>query len=177
MPDPEKTETTKNPEQSLVLSGVTEKSADGKPKFLDGNPHYGVAVVLTSGSGESTLMMPDVTAKEPVYVTRPIVLELVKLKAFLTAKGIALPDAVGRLLKNAKISCDAFYYSKTVRLFMFALSIEDGLIATLSGDPDLGTLFDIKRLSVRVIQCKEDSFSVLQGYVAELSGEPAKEPA
>ena len=154
------------PESSPVLDGVTDR-------FLDGQPHYGVAIDLVSGSGQSTLMIPDVTAKEPVLITRPILIEGAKLKTFLGKKGINLPEPVARLVADAKISCAAFYYSSAVQLYMFALTFETGLIASLTGDADLATLFDVKGASVRVIKCPKASFDILQKYVAGLSAPSA----
>ena len=46
---------------------------------------------------------------------------------------------------------------------------DKGLIGTLTGDPDLGNLFDIQGAAVRVIRCPPSSFDVLKQYAAGLS--------
>jgi hypothetical protein len=175
MADPVKDETpaseeiTLKTEASPVLSGITEV-------FLDGKTHYGVAVNVTSGSGLSTLMIPDITGVstgQPVYITRPIVLEGAKLKAFFTAKKIMIPETLGKLIEDTSISCDAFYYSKDVMLFMFAIKFDKGVLTTLTGDASLGELFEIKGASLRVINCPKASFDILQKYVAALTAESA----
>lgn len=174
MPDPEKTEAatseeiTPKPESSPVLSGT-----DG---LLDGSSHIGVAVNLSSGTGLSTLMIPDITgvsSGQPVFITRPIALEGKNLKAFFVAKGITLPDPVKNLIEDTTISCDAFYYSKDVMLMMFALKFDKGLIKSLTNDDSLAALFDVKGASLRIIKCKKESFSVLQKYAAGLSAPSA----
>ena len=52
---------------------------------------------------------------------------------------------------------------------MFALKFDKGLIGTLTGDPDLGNLFDIQGAAVRVIRCPQGSFEVLKQYAAGLT--------
>jgi hypothetical protein len=52
---------------------------------------------------------------------------------------------------------------------MFALKFDEGLIGTLTGDPDLGKLFDIQGAAVRVIRCPLTSFDVLKKYAAGLA--------
>lgn len=161
-------EITPKPESAPVLSGT-----DG---LLDGNSHVGVAVNLSSGTGLSTLMIPDVggvTGGQPVFITRPIALEGANLKAFLAAKGVTLPKAATDLIADTTISCDAFYYSKDVMLMMFALKFDKGLIKSLTNDDSLAALFDVKGASLRIIKCKKESFSVLQKYAAGLSAPSA----
>lgn len=156
-------EITEKPESSLLLAGITQG-------FLDGNSHFGVAVTVSSGTGLSTLMVPDVTNKEPAFITRPITLDGKKLQAFFTKKSITLPASVGNLLADTTISCEAFYYSKDTMLLMFEIKFNEGLIASLTGDADLGTLFDVKGASLRIIRCKgEESLKILRKYVASLS--------
>lgn len=145
---------------AVVLSGAE--------KYLDGKYHTGIAVDVTSGTGKSTLMIPDATAKEPIYITKPIGIVGAALKKFLTTKGVTLPDAVGNLIEDTTISCDAFYYSKDVTLMMFALKFDKGAISSLVGT-DIGDLFDITGASVRILKCDESNFKGLQKYAAGLS--------
>ncbi len=161
--------------ESVVLSGVTDL-------LLDGQTHIGLAVVVSSGTGQSTLMIPDVTGVktgQPVYITKPIGLVGKNLADFLNAKDVTLPKQVESLLGNATLSCNAFYYSKDAMLMMFALEFKKGLITSLiseEGKPDesFEKLFDIKGAAVRVIKCpNKDSFEVLKDYAAGLSAESA----
>lgn len=155
------------PETSVALSGIT----DG---FLDGNPHFGLAIGVSSGTGLSTLMVPDITGVktgQPVFITRPIGLVGKNLKDFFVAKGITLPQEVLNLIDDTTISCEAFYYSTDVILMMFAIKFDAGLIKSLTGDDALGKLFDVKGASLRLIKCPKASFSVLQKYAAGLSAQ------
>ena len=158
-------EITTKTEASPELSGVTDK-------FLDGTSHFGVAVVVTSGAGESTLMIPDAGAGEPVYITKPIMIEGTKLKAFLQAKGITLPAKLANVIADAKIGCGAFYYSKEIMLLLFVITFDKGLLTSLT-DASLSDLFDVKGASLRIFKCPKASFGVLQRYVAGLSAESA----
>ena len=157
---------TPTPETSVALSGIT----DG---FLDGKSHFGVAVTVSSGTGLSTLMIPDITGVstgQPVFITKPISLVGKNLKDFFTAKGLTIPAPVLNLIEDTTISCEAFYYSKDVILLMFALKFDAGLIKSLTGDEAIGKLFDVKGATLRMINCPKASFSVLQKYAAGLSG-------
>lgn len=149
---------------SLVLSGAERQ--------LDGNTHVGISVMVSSDGQPANLMIPDVTGVkdgEPVYIDKPIRIKGANLKNFLAKKNITLPDAVTNLIEDTQISCEAFYYSNNgPMLLMFALKFEDGLIASLTGDEDLGALFDVKGASVRVLRCPEKSFDVLKQYALAL---------
>jgi hypothetical protein len=154
-----------------ILVPQEDKTAvvlSGAEKYLDGKYHTGIAVDVTSGTGHSTLMIPDASAKEPVYITKPIGIVGAALKKFLTTKGVTLPDAVGNLIEDTTISCDAFYYSKDVTLMAFALKFDKGAISSLVGT-DIGDLFDITGASVRILKCDESNFKGLQKYAAGLS--------
>jgi hypothetical protein len=149
---------------SVVLSGAE--------KLLDGETHTGVAVLVTSDGKPSTLMIPDVTKVvdgAPVYITKPIRINGKNLKAFLAKKNVKLPDEVTRLIEDTTISCEAFYYANNGPLLMvFAIKFEEGLIGSLTGEPELGALFDIQGASVRVLRCPQTSFDVLKQYAAGL---------
>jgi len=153
------------PPESPVLSGAE--------KFLDGQTHFGVAVLVASDGKPSTLMIPDVggiSKGSPVYITKPIRIDGKNLKAFFVAKGVTLPDALTGLIEDTKISCEAFYYTNNgPLLMMFALKFDQGLIKSLTGDDALGQLFDVQGASVRILKCPATSFPVIQQYVAELS--------
>jgi hypothetical protein len=161
-----------------VLEGVSKASG-----MLDGNSHVSVAVRLKADDKPSALVIPDISKDKdrPVYLTKPITLDGEKFKAFLEKK-ITLPDRIGKLLKNIAISCNAFYYvsehpppkeaekSTKPLLMMFSLSFKNaGLIESLSGDKDLGDLFDITGASVRIFRCPAESFKVLEDYAKSLS--------
>ena len=172
---------TKKEPESVVLSGV----ADQPKLFLNAEPHIGLAVVVSSGTGLSTLMIPDITGVStgsPVYLTKPVGIVGKNLKEFLEAKKVDLPKPAASLLTDTTISCQAFYYSKDIVLMMFTLTFKTGLISSLISpdakkeedkDTSFEKLFDIKGVAVRVIKCPEKSFNVLERYVAGLSAESA----
>ncbi len=161
------------PKDAGVLSG-TEAMTDGKV-------HAGVAIDVKSGSGNSTLMIPDVTkvstGDSPVYLTKPIVLELGKLSAFLKAKKVTLPSEVERLMNDSTLSCGAFYYvaksgastEDSVLLLQFAIKFDKGAIRSLTNDEAMGELFEIKGAAVRVYKCPAGPRrEALEAYVRQL---------
>lgn len=179
--------------ESVVLSGAD--------LFIDDRTHIGIAVAVTSGTGRSVLMIPDVTGVkdgQPIYITKPIGINGKSLKAFLcdpqpakpavAATGdkpavpaveakparYVLPDKVKSLIADITISCEAFYYSKDVMLMMFELKFEKGLISSLTETEGLDDLFELKGVQVRVLKCPDKkSFNLLEDYVARLSAESA----
>jgi len=56
-------------------------------------------------------------------------------------------------------------------LMMFEVAVDKGLIGTLSGDADLGSLFDINSVMLRVLRCPASKRSVLEDYVRALPRE------
>jgi len=163
-----------------VLSGVDDTLADGAP-------HVGVAIAVSSGMQDSLIMIPDVAkvkkGESPIYITRPITLKLEKLTAFLKNKSITLPPELDRLLKDTTVACDAFYFTPNTpaadnkpgkpgpKLMQFRLQFNNGLIASLTGDEDIGELFDVKGVYVRYVQCDPDQLKLLTAYAAELARE------
>jgi hypothetical protein len=158
-------DSTQEESTAVVLSGAE--------KLLDGQTHTGVAVLVTSDGKPSTLMVPDITKVTdgaPVYITKPIRINGQNLKAFLAKKNVNLPEKVTKLIEDTMISCEAFYYSNNGPLLMvFAIKFEEGLIGSLTGEPELGALFDIQGASVRVLRCPQNSFDVLKQYAAGLA--------
>jgi hypothetical protein len=152
-----------------VISGVDQ--------MMDGKDHVGIAVAVTSGGQTSVLMIPDVAAvkdgNSPVYITKPIKLELAKLTDFLKNKKVPLPDEVQRLLKDTSVACDAFYYTTKTgpKLMQFTLQFNKGLIGSLTGDDDIGSLFDIKGAYVRYFQCDAEGYKKLKAYATELQAD------
>ncbi len=92
-----------------------------------------------------------------------------ELKAFFKARGPDLPTTIGNLIVDTAIWCYAFYYSKDVVLTIFTLRSETGLIATLTGDANLGNLFELKGAAMRLSKCPKASINVLEKYVTSLA--------
>ncbi|MDL1973960.1 MAG: hypothetical protein LWX55_04095 [Deltaproteobacteria bacterium] len=160
-----KADTTADTSTSMVLAGA-EKQTDGKT-------HVGVAVKVASDGKPSILMIPDVAGKTggPVFTTKPILINGANLKTFLQKKGVDLPKEISNLIEDTKISCDAFYYTQNEPLLMmFGLKLDKGLIESLTGDKDIGNLFDVKSVALKVLRCEKDSFDILKQYAAGLEG-------
>ena len=185
-------EPTRTAEVSLTSIAEPQTSASvpqinvlsGAEGFVDDKTHVGIAVELTSSGKTSVLTIPDIGAvksgESPVYITKPIKLELARLNKFLKNKKVTLPDEVSRLLNDTSLSCDAFYFTANggPLLMFFQLQFTKGLIASLTGDPDIGELFDIKSAAVRVLRCPNpEALKVLQDYAEELRDERALPPA
>jgi hypothetical protein len=151
-----------------VPPGILAGAED--PSFADGKNHISLAIMLKSSSGPTTLMIPDATGTaKKCFITRPIKLELGRLKTYLEKKDIKLPEQLGNVLTESEISCEALYYSSGPFLMMFSVTINKGLIATLTGDADLGDMFDLTGASIRVVRYPKGEFKVLEDYVAELT--------
>jgi hypothetical protein len=192
--------TEKNPE---IPSGKVLSGADD---LFDGATHVGVAIEVAASGDVAYVMIPDATRiKEgsPIFITAPVQIEGKNLSNFLKAKGVQIDDnALGRLLKDVRIGCEAFYFSTEKEkldteekvnayneanpgadkkkddevergplLMMFEVAVDNGLIGTLSGDPDLGSLFDINSVMLRVLRCPASKRSVLEDYVSALPRE------
>jgi hypothetical protein len=163
------------PDQSVAFPGGNVIS--GVDQMMDGKSHTGIAVAVTSSGQTSVLMIPDVAAvKEgngPVYITKPIKLELAKLNAFLGKKDIKLPEEVQNLLKDTSVSCDAFYFTTKTgpKLMQFTIQFNKGLIFSLTKDEDIGALFDIKGAYVRYFQCDAEGYKKLKAYATELQAD------
>jgi hypothetical protein len=168
------TPTDGRPKDVVPVRGTPSILA-GADTLLDGATHVALSVEVSSDRKPSTLMIPDAAGKnKTVYLTKPVTLKAEKLAAYLKSKSIELPDPVKDLLKATEISCGAFYYSNDTPegtlLVAFSIKFDGGLIGTLTGDKDLGELFDVNGGSIRVFKCRDaKAFEVLEKYAAELS--------
>jgi hypothetical protein len=166
-------ETRKN---VAVLSGAED--------LLKGDPRFSLSISLSSSLGPSTLMIPDATGVAtgaPIYITKPIGIEGRKLKTFLAGgtkkkpedpdptPRAKLPEPLAKLVDDATISCQAFYYSNKVMLLMFELKFTEGVLDSLIGE-GMKDLFDIKGASIRILKSTEEQFPILQRYADDLLG-------
>jgi len=144
--------------------------------------HFGVSIQIKSAEGtESSLVISDVKKKAsleaPVFITKAVKLELNDLKEFLNKQGADLDkvEPLKNLLATTEITCDAFYYTGETGplLMMFGLNFDaseehGGLIESLSGSKELGKLFDIKGVSLRVFRCNNKNLKRLRDYCETL---------
>src|SRR6266481_6174936 len=187
---------------ATTLQIKTESETD----MLNGEVHVGLAIGLISNQRPTALVIPDIPGvKEgtsPVYLAKPLSLELKNLANFIQKKtktdltkvgteGGKTTGPLGKFLTNTSVSVNAFYFragkeDKTpantiprLMLMQFALNFDagkegkGGLIKALTDDDDLGALFDITGVSLRVLQCdaKKDpnAKATLQSYIDGLS--------
>jgi hypothetical protein len=187
------------------------------PSMLDGKAHAGLAIGLETSGKPSALVLPDISGMisgtQPIYLAKPLKLELENIVAYLKAKS---PEAAGAIeknemlksfLKNTAVEVKSFYVRlgqegkaadpankveavKAVsRLLLMEFNVNfaagkqaadakmddpafktaGGLIGSLTGDAALAKLFDVTSLSIRVLQCDEDSLATLQNYINLLS--------
>lgn len=141
-------------------------------RMRDGKPHVGIAIRVKS-TIPSVLMIPDATGvaegKSPVFITKPVVLELRKLQTFLQNKQVSLPEPVTNLLNDANLECNAFYFRNNgPMLMMFSLTFNTGAIQALLGT-DIGDLFDIQGVAARVFRSTEGDIEELRNYAADLA--------
>ena len=152
----------------------------GAQKFVDvsKDAHTGISFYVSCNREDhSTVMIPDLAkiGDGPVYITKPVTIDGGNLRTFLKSKGIFADTEKGptpweKLIADAKISCEAFYYTKDGPLLMvFQIELKEGLLTDLGGK-ELGDLFEIHGASVRVLRCPNaDAFKTLQEYCASLS--------
>lgn len=135
----------------------------------------------------------------PVFLTDKFALELEKLTKFLDNKGVTLPDPVKEMLKSTEISLDAFYFAKKdlkcteanknalmemgfenptagksysvgPLLLSTAIRFKDkGPMEALTGDKDLGELFDVESVWLQVVRCSKEDTADLKKYIGSLS--------
>jgi len=77
------------------------------------------------------------------------------------------PPAEPKILNKEKIE----EIERGPLLMMFEVAVDGGLIGTLSGDANLGKLFDVNSVMLRVLRCPAGKRSVLEKYVRELPQE------
>ena len=152
---------------SALLAGAEKYKGGGS------TTHVGLSVYISSNRTElSTIMIPDLEkiGDGPVYITSPVKIKGVHLKAFLGKKGVKIPDNVGKFISDADIICEAFYYTSSGPLLMvFELDLKQGVFTDLIGK-ELGDVFDIHGASVRMLRCPDDgALQTLQEYCASLS--------
>lgn len=178
--------------------------ASEPPVIFNGAVHVGVAIGLSTAGKPSALVVPDVTRvgdgtePAPVYLAKPLELELDNILAYLDTKSRGIKKTItesnpklAAFLKNTSVSIDSFYYrgkktivknSKTenvdngVLLMQFGVDFtsdtgKGGLIGSLTGDDSLSALFEITGLSLRVLRCDKDNVELLQNYVDGLFAE------
>jgi|GEM_PF-1099939 len=193
MADNEKGKSSSDNDLQPTVDRGSLKYLGGTEGLLDNQTHVGVSVHVTSAGGTmSSLVISkvnNISDKTPVFITNPVKLDLSNLEKFLTDHDIPMPDPVKNVLKGTSISCDAFYYTGKdgPLLMMFALDfdakkeeedktknnqeeVKGGLIARLSGSQELGQLFDVAGVSLRVLRCGDKHFKRIKDYCTALSG-------
>jgi hypothetical protein len=123
--------------------------------------------------------------REPVRIERPAELGGKDLNDLLVAKGIlhrtagsgAVKEPIGDFLKmkDSPVTVEAFYFTdRGPFLMMFDIETkakdragkEVGVVARLTGDDDLGQLFEVTDASARVLCCTKGAFEELRRYTA-----------
>ena len=192
-----------NKQKMLTPATTLPIKSESETGMLNGEVHVGLVIGLSTHQRPSALVIPDIQGAidgtSPVYLAKPLSLELGDLANFIQKKTSTDLKTVGaeggkpgpleRFLKNTSVSVNAFYFRKgkkdatkpipPLMLMQFALNFDagkegkGGLIKSLTGDEDLGNLFDIKGVSLRVLQCdaKKDpnAKATLQSYMDGLS--------
>src|ERR1700744_3828555 len=93
---------------------------DAEPaSMLDGKVHIGIAVGLRTGDKPSALVVSDVlsiTAGSPIYLTKPLTLELDKIRAYLAKKDKTANENLDKneklkaFLKNTEVAINSLYF-------------------------------------------------------------------
>lgn len=157
--------------------------ADGKTHFsasidlaTDGHP----ASLLIDNPGETGTVQGGGTS---VCLTHPLKVKFEHLKDYLGTQGATVPESLSNVMERAELDCVAFYYRDSgPMLLSIALKCSDeqkgGLIAALTNSPELGKLFDVEGVSLRVLKCPEACQEELETYwkaVSALPSSPSEE--
>jgi len=129
----------------------------------DGKMHVGVSIDLVTDGHPASLLIENPGAENgteegggaSMCLTRPLNIKFENLETYLEGK-VTLTDELRRLLVATELDCTALYYRNGgPTLVNIGLKSADktGLIESLSGSKDLGKLFDITGVSLRVLKC------------------------
>lgn len=156
----------------------------------DGKTHVSVSVDLKTGDQPASLLIDNPGAERgtdegggaSMCLTRPLNIKFENLETYLAEK-VTLTAELRRLLVATELDCNALYYRDGgPTLVNIGLKSADrtGLIESLSGSKDLGKLFDITGVSLRILNCPEACRKELEAYwkaVSALSSASPEEKA
>lgn len=152
----------------------------------DGKMHVGVSIDLVTDGHPASLLIENPGAENgteegggaSMCLTRPLNIKFENLETYLEGK-VTLTDELRRLLVATELDCTALYYRNGgPTLVNIGLKSADktGLIESLSGSKDLGKLFDITGVSLRILNCPEACQKELEAYWKAVSALPSASP-
>lgn len=152
----------------------------------DGKMHVGVSIDLVTDGHPASLLIENPGAENgteegggaSMCLTRPLNIKFENLETYLEGK-VTLTDELRRLLVATELDCTALYYRNGgPTLVNIGLKSADktGLIESLSGSKDLGKLFDITGVSLRILNCPEACQKELEAYWKAVSASPSASP-
>lgn len=142
----------------------------------DGKTHVSVSVNLETDGHPASLLIdnPGEAGTEQgggtsVCLTHPLEIKFDRLEKYLGTQNVTVPAPLANTMKTLELDCTAFYYRDSgPMLLSIALKCSDadkgGLIASLTNSPELGELFDIEGVSLRVLKCPEACREELETY-------------
>jgi hypothetical protein len=96
--------------------------ANEPPSMLDGKAHVGLAIGLSTDNNPSALILPDISGlvegTQPVFLAKPLKLNLIKIKDYLkakspeSAKAMDGNKALEGFLTNTAVEVNSFYFRK-----------------------------------------------------------------
>ena len=180
-----------NPQVPAAAEPPVSPTAIGEGLFspnagADGKMHVGISIDLATDGHPASLLIDNPGAEKgkdegggaSMCLTRPLNIKFENLEAYLAEK-VTLSAELRRLLVATELDCNALYYRDGgPSLVNIGLKSADktGLIESLSGSKDLGKLFDITGVSLRILNCPKACQTELEDYWKTVSALPSATP-
>jgi hypothetical protein len=161
------------------------------PSMLDGKVHIGIAVGLKTGDKPSALVVSDVlgiTAGSPIYLTKPLKIELDKIRKYLKKKAEKANEDLDKneklraFLANTEVAINSLYF-RSSRKYKAAVKASDGP-PKVEAQEEIKALnrlllmqFDVnfdagKAASDEEERTNPDKFKKSGGLIGSLTGDP-----
>ena len=178
---------------SVVINALAKPGVDpAVNQYLTGSCVPEIEIYLLSSNPKpSILVYKKLTNGMSISINEPVIMDFKNLQKLIedrTSIKISENKVLSRFLNATSVSCNAFYYQKETDpkendpkkkekitfLIEFALEFQEdekgkgGLISALTDCPEIANLFDVRGVSVSLVQCRAEDRNVLQTYAAQL---------
>lgn len=163
---------------SSIMIPDAGKISEGSPVFTTGRVSihgYAIMNLLTSKGVKLPEALSRLIANSSIscdafyYSTNKVTFKEDDAKGKAIRKTLSLKDEEWKTwLDDHKVVGGDYSIDEGPLLMVFSITFGDGLITELTGEEQIGKLFDIKGGSVRVVRCPHEKEGVLKDYVKML---------